>query len=165
VAATVPVGSTPQAMSYDHYNAKLYVANTLGDDVSVIDSTNSVTATFASHWTPIALVNTKEHGRTLVANNSGSNVMVLVDSVHPGVADRVQRDVCGSGLQATVVRGVLFLAGASSHRPQAASLLDVSGRRVLDLKLGANDVSRLAPGVYFLREARAPAVRRVVVVR
>jgi hypothetical protein len=49
--------------------------------------------------------------------------------------------------------------------------LDISGRRVLDLTPGANDVSRLSPGVYFLRgpeteEGRpVTAVRRIVVTR
>jgi len=47
----------------------------------------------------------------------------------------------------------------------SSALLDVSGRKVLDLRPGANDVSRLAPGVYFVREAQTPSVRRVVVTR
>jgi hypothetical protein len=71
----------------------------------------------------------------------------------------------------TVVRGVLFLPEATGHKPQAAGLLDISGRRVLDLLPGANDVRSLAPGVYFVREdpqASSPkpqAVRKVVVTR
>lgn len=50
-------------------------------------------------------------------------------------------------------------------------LLDISGRKVLDLHPGANDVRALAPGVYFLRGPRTAdgspdaAVRRVVVTR
>jgi len=37
-------------------------------------------------------------------------------------------------------------------------LLDIGGRKVMDLAPGANDVSRLAPGVYFVRAAsRGPA--------
>ena len=68
---------------------------------------------------------------------------------------------------ASVVRGVLFLPEASSHKPQAASwLLDVSGRKVLVLHPGANDVRALAPGVYFVIEAQAQAqaqaVRKVI---
>jgi hypothetical protein len=46
-------------------------------------------------------------------------------------------------------------------------LLDISGRRVLDLHAGANDVQTLVPGVYFVREAQvqaqAQAVRKVLV--
>jgi len=68
---------------------------------------------------------------------------------------------------ATLCRGVLFLPEASSRKPQATSLLDISGRKVLGLKPGANDVSRLSPGVYFIREAQpqAQAVRKVVLTR
>ena len=48
-------------------------------------------------------------------------------------------------------------------------LLDLTGRKVLDLAPGANDVSRLAPGVYFVREAQAQAhahaIRKVVITR
>jgi hypothetical protein len=51
----------------------------------------------------------------------------------------------------TIVRGILVLN--SSFDIRNSSLLDASGRRALDLRPGANDVSRLAPGVYFVREA------------
>jgi uncharacterized delta-60 repeat protein len=62
----------------------------------------------------------------------------------------------------TIVRGVLNLGAYSKqHTAYKAELLNVTGREVLHLKPGANDVSRLAPGVYF---ARSPSgVRRLVV--
>jgi hypothetical protein len=72
---------------------------------------------------------------------------------------------------ATVVRGTLFLPrdmtelpGDSDRVPRPA-LLDVSGRRALGLHPGANDVSSLAPGVYFVSEAQAQAVRKVIIQR
>jgi hypothetical protein len=71
----------------------------------------------------------------------------------------------------TIVRGVLFLPEAASGKLQTASLLDISGRKVLDLRPGANDVRALAPGVYFVREeaqaagSMPQAVRKVVVTR
>jgi hypothetical protein len=55
-------------------------------------------------------------------------------------------------LSATIVRNVLLLGGDCPRTgtvPKAA-LLDISGRKVLDLKQGANDVSRLSPGAYFV---------------
>ncbi len=52
--------------------------------------------------------------------------------------------------KATIVRGVLFLTKISSRKPQATSLLDISGQKVMDLHPGAIDISRLAPGVYFM---------------
>jgi len=68
----------------------------------------------------------------------------------------------------TVVHGVLFLPTASSHKPQAASwLLDITGRKVMALHSGANDVSKLAPGVYFVRGGlkHAQAERKVIISR
>jgi len=68
---------------------------------------------------------------------------------------------------ATVVRGMLFVGvenrGQSLGAPASDSardsprfprpvLLDIAGRKVLDLKPGANDISGLAPGVYFIEE-------------
>ena len=68
---------------------------------------------------------------------------------------------------ATVVRGVLVL-GAVGCRQQTVNrteLLDAAGRKVAELHAGANDVSRLSPGVYFIREAQAQATRKVVLTR
>jgi hypothetical protein len=69
----------------------------------------------------------------------------------------------------SVVRGVLMLGAADSRQSSEteAELLDVSGRKVLNLHPGANDVRAQAPGVYFVREAQAPAqaVRKVVITR
>jgi hypothetical protein len=56
-------------------------------------------------------------------------------------------------------RRVLYLSEASSSKPQASScLLDISGRKVMTLHSGANDVSRLAPGVYFVWSATTPSL-------
>jgi hypothetical protein len=53
--------------------------------------------------------------------------------------------------RATVVRDALCLPLVEgSPREPNAMLLDLSGRRVIDLHAGANDVSTLAPGVYFV---------------
>jgi len=69
----------------------------------------------------------------------------------------------------TVVRGVLELPGdRGPETGDRAELLDIAGRKVIGLKLGANDVRALAPGVYFVREEpqaaslKPQAVRKVV---
>jgi Neuraminidase (sialidase) len=70
----------------------------------------------------------------------------------------------------TIVRGMLFLEGDSPRTgtvPKTA-LLDISGRNVLDLHPGPNDVRRLAPGVYFVHSTidnRQSEIARVVVTR
>ncbi len=70
----------------------------------------------------------------------------------------------------TIVRGVLMLGAVDSRQNTAyrAALLDVSGRKVLGLRAGANDVSRLAPGVYFVHSTldnRQSTMAKVVVAR
>ncbi len=67
-----------------------------------------------------------------------------------GVQENTGKLLSGSG-GGTIVRGVLFLPAATNPKLQAASLLDISGRKVMNLRHGANDVSRLSPGVYFVR--------------
>jgi len=68
-------------------------------------------------------------------------------------------------LTASVVRGTMVLPGR-----QGAVLLDLTGRRVMDLWPGENDMRHLAPGVYFVRPAvssggSAGEVCRVVITR
>jgi hypothetical protein len=66
----------------------------------------------------------------------------------------------------TIVRGLLEMPEATTRKPQAASyLLDVCGRKVIELRPGPNDVGRLAPGVYFVTAGRPVLPRRVVVVQ
>jgi hypothetical protein len=56
----------------------------------------------------------------------------------------------------TVVRNVLSLPPAGSGQPASgACLLDAAGRKAMALLPGANDVSRLEPGVYYLRSAHS----------
>jgi photosystem II stability/assembly factor-like uncharacterized protein len=79
----------------------------------------------------------------------------------------------------TIARGVLE-HGRLGHDPDSRSgigscpahLLDISGRKVRDLRPGPNDVSRLAPGVYFVSvrstvggRRSADAVRKIVIQR
>ena len=70
---------------------------------------------------------------------------------NPGIEESRQPPVYSLRPAATVIHDVLFLPKASSHKPQTSSLLDIAGRKVLDLQAGANDVHSLAPGVYFVR--------------
>jgi hypothetical protein len=88
---------------------------------------------------------------------------------NPGVEETMNDERGTMHVAASIVGGKLFLPEASSRKPQATSLLDISGRKVMDLKPGANDVRHLAPGVYFVRavsrELSAVSCRKVVVTR
>jgi photosystem II stability/assembly factor-like uncharacterized protein len=69
----------------------------------------------------------------------------------------------------TIVRGVLFLQGDCPRTGTVPKtvLLDISGRKVLDLHAGANDLRMLAPGVYFIRATagRGPSAASKVVIQ
>lgn len=54
---------------------------------------------------------------------------------------------------ATVIRGLLRLS--LSPFTIRTSLFDMTGREVMPLRPGANNVSRLAPGVYFVHSTIA----------
>jgi hypothetical protein len=88
----------------------------------------------------------------------------------PAVAEMTKSKVRRTSGGGTIVRGVLFMPEVAGRKPQATSLLDISGRKVLDLNAGENDVTKLAPGVYFVRRASsverdASSVTKVVVTR
>ncbi|MFO7650311.1 MAG: M14 family zinc carboxypeptidase [bacterium] len=84
------------------------------------------------------------------------------------VAQKPTPNASRNTLHATVVLSVLRLPASSVGREASSVLLDATGRQVLDLRVGPNDVSRLAPGVYFVRQAsgvshEAAAVSRVII--
>jgi hypothetical protein len=87
------------------------------------------------------------------------------------IADMTKTEARMTNRGATLVRGVLFLNGDCPRTGTVPKtvLLDISGRKVLDLTPGANDVRSLAPGVYFVRavsrELSAVSCHKVVVQR
>jgi len=90
----------------------------------------------------------------------------------PGVSERVGPVACVSSPSASLVRGVLRMENSIQNAGYRAELLDVSGRKVMALLPGDNDVRGLAPGVYFVREegpmvrgAKGCSVRKVVIAR
>ena len=88
-----------------------------------------------------------------------------------GIAEQAMQEPVDAQPLAAVVRNGLLLAERSSPSARTSSLLDISGRRMMDLLPGANDVRALAPGVYFIREGlgnrgeRPAKTQKVVVTR
>lgn len=90
---------------------------------------------------------------------------VLDDLGEPyGVAEGQQLTAYGSRPLPTIVRGMLFLP-ASSLRLHPSSLFDMTGRAVMSLRPGANDVRGLAPGVYFVRPPGGGSVTKLVLTK
>ncbi len=103
----------------------------------------------------------------------GHGRVAMTDSAAGGSAETPTPGPAGFGPRATVVRGVPVLdelgirSQLSGHHSVTlrAPLLDISGRTVASLGPGANDVSRLAPGVYFVRKGWTRELRKVILVR
>jgi hypothetical protein len=68
-------------------------------------------------------------------------------------------------VQTTIVRGVLNLQSAIYNLKSEITLLDVTGRKVMDLQAGANDIRRLSPGIYFVRQKENNQTTKVVIMR
>jgi YVTN family beta-propeller protein len=157
VVATVPTDSKPSALCYNPTNNKIYCARAdpsspeVSDStVTVIDgATNEVVATIGVGVEPVALVCNPARNRVYVANYYWSSISVLRDSTE-GVEENLKPQATGLKPTPTIIRGVLFLPPAPLSPP--SSLLSADGRKVLDLRPGANDVSHISPGVYFIRE-------------
>lgn len=98
-----------------------------------------------------------------------TDTLYVITDTALGIAERAVKAGVRMPNAPTVIRGAIWLAPSTSSSSSTSCLLDVSGRKVIELHAGANDVSGLAPGVYFVREAQAQAqaqaVRKVVITR
>ncbi len=169
--ATIAVGASPWALAYDSLGDRVYCANPGSDHVAVINcKRDTMVASIPVGDYPSALAYIQPQRRMYVANRDGSSLTVIRDSARMGVEEGMEGEGGRMNVGPTVVRGILYLGVDSrQHSAYRAELLDISGRIVLTLKPGANDVRALAPGVYFVREAQAQAqaqvVRKLVVAR
>jgi YVTN family beta-propeller protein len=172
VIATAAVGHGAYALYYNSLNDKVYCADWADESVTVIDGvTNGVINTVRVGMMPSALVWNPIQNRTYVANQGNSSISVLRDS-GGAIEERVDSEMRRVNPGPTIVRGYLLLPEAVSDKRSAASamLLDITGRCVMDLAPGENDVSRVAPGVYFVFRAsgverEATNIRKVVIQR
>jgi hypothetical protein len=66
---------------------------------------------------------------------------------------------------ATIVRGVLNLQSEITNPQSEIVLLDITGRKVADLKSGVNNIRYLAPGVYFIRRNNNNKVTKIIITK
>jgi hypothetical protein len=141
-----------------------------GGDSGVIFSTNG-----GADWYDISsglegtavscLAFTVRQENILIAGTRGASCWMT--DVTLGIEETMNDERGTMNAGPTIVRGVLFLNGDCPRTGTVPKtvLLDISGRRVLDLHAGANDVSNLSPGVYFVRQEGNPLSLKVVVGR
>jgi len=141
VAQPTGVNLTRYASSSDH-GVSWSIPELVTDDTTADSQEPDIAADSAGHGFVVWHDWRTGNGWILFATNSPA-----------AIAEQPQQPQRhGTQLFATMVRSVLFLAEATSPKLEASSLLDIGGRKIMDLTPGANDVSRLSPGVYFIRE-------------
>ena len=167
---TVDLPTWPWAMAYDSNADGLYCLDNANGYVAIVDCRrDSVIKTIRVGSQPVVAAYASAFRRMYVANQYGSSLSVIKDAA-PALEG--PSDLPAAAKPApTIIRGVLFLPKSASPSLSTSFLMDIAGRKVLDLLPGANDVRALAPGVYFVRSApsaigRKPsAVTKVVLTR
>ena len=123
--------------------------------VTVVDGrTRRVAATLDVVW-PAGVASAPGWPRVYVAQYDDSYLRIVRTDEWPQVP-------AAPDAQATVVGGKIDWTGTQ------AVMYDKCGRRVADVHRGENDVSRLQPGVYFVRQNGVPRgtyARKVVITR
>jgi hypothetical protein len=135
------------------------------------DATLSDLATVQAQVAPLAAVSERYRWTDYIFALLGDPSMPVWLPSYGGVEEIPKPQAANHKLGPTIVRGVFILPQLGT-RPELpgrnsvmsrAALLDISGRKVLELHPGANDVCSLAPGVYFVRQASQ--VAKVVISR
>jgi DNA-binding beta-propeller fold protein YncE len=168
VVARLGAGVRQRPGCLDHTGRYIFCPDEADNSLLVYDSqSDSVAAVYSGLPGPVCVKPNPERGQIYVGC---SDVILVYPDAPPGVEETPNVEVRTTKPGPTVVGPVLFLAEATSHKPQAASLMDAAGRKVMDLRPGANDVSSLGPGVYFVRgpkteDGSPSAVRKVVITK
>ena len=74
---TIAVGTSPYGVAYSPSNDRIYVTNFTSNNVSVINSTNTVVATIAVGSGPIGVAYRPLNDRIYISNTGSNNVSIL----------------------------------------------------------------------------------------
>ncbi len=153
IVATIHIGPT-RALACDPTRNKVYCL--IGNGVVVVNGySHQMVWTIPLPGTGTDILWVPGEGRGYIADFANSCIYVIRDSTPVGIVREGEQTAAGISPSApTIFRNVLRIQGNES-----AILLDITGRCVMDLMPGENDVSRVAPGVYFV--LRASGVERV----
>ncbi len=159
LVAVLPTGTRPYDLLYQGEGDRVYVANLADGSVTVVDAGNLMAlGTIEVRSMPISMAWCPASSRLFVADNRASSISVIRDTT-TGVKERPRKSE-STPVGATMVRKDLPVAGTSD-----AVLLDITGRKVMDLSPGPNDIRHLAPGVYFVRREEDNTTTKVVIQR
>jgi YVTN family beta-propeller protein len=150
------VGGGWMKLVYDSEHRKVYCSNLSAHKLDIIDArADTIIKTIPLGRYPADICWNRTDSRVYISDGMDNVVYVIRDTTtgiaeaSPAASRRTRRP--------TVIRNVLLW-------PERApgTLVDMLGRRVLVLRPGSNDLTRLAPGVYAMIVPGTREVRRVV---
>jgi len=150
---------------FDHTGRYLFCSCWADSSVSIYDTQLDSLAAKYTHLSdpPLSVAANPERDCIYVGCQ---DVILVYPDVPPAVEETIddEREVMHTG--ASVLREVLLFEPASGcRRTSTGELLDVSGRRVKELRPGENDVRAIPPGVYFVCNGEQGVDRKVIITR
>ncbi|MEO0108645.1 MAG: hypothetical protein ABIK62_05675, partial [candidate division WOR-3 bacterium] len=162
ILTNVDVGAGPLAVTYNPINNKVYVARDVAgwnpDSVIVISATsNNVIMRLGIGFGPCALAWNPFENRTYFACSENSCICCVRD-IGGAVSEEAAKPQ-NRPAHTMVANRVLQVPSSTGL---AACLMDRTGRTVTRLQAGRNDLTHLAPGVYFLTAKNSSSQSKVI---
>lgn len=94
-----------------------------------------------------------------------SHLVLPVYPELPGITEQKLQTVDSKSLTTTILCGVLQLPMSSVEHSASSILLDITGRKIMDLHSGANDIRHLAPGIYYIRNETNKKITKIIITK
>lgn len=152
VLRSVAVGERPRYLSFDSTTNRMYCSQ--DDGTAVIDCDRDSVITVLQPMFGLMVYDAR-HQRTYLSYDW--SLLHVIKDTALGLADARGR-TSPVRLHPTLARGSLRLSVA-----ERGTLLDITGREVVELALGQNDIRMLPPGVYFVHVERKQVIGKLIV--
>ena len=164
--APIAAANRVVALCYNPGQNRVYAPSENSDTLAIINGATGAVTFIHAGGSMTDLCYNPVNGRVHTVNKTDASVSVLREGEPGAVSEQPGNGPPASAGAPAVVRSDSVLGAADSRQNTGhrAELRDVTGRKALDLRPSANDVSRLATGVYFVREG-PQAVRKFIVTR
>jgi YVTN family beta-propeller protein len=136
VVATLEVGPGPKAIAVNPVTNKIYVANSVGNSVTVIDGITGKTATVAAGLSPVAIAVNAATNKIYVAN-AGSNNVTVID----GATDSTATVEAGSAPSAIAVNPETNKIYVTNLSGNTVTEIDGSTHVTATIEVGSNPYS------------------------
>jgi|GEM_PF-1858281 len=153
---TIEVGDSPRALVWNSTNNKVYCANLLSDNVTVIDgATNQVITTIPVGSAPYAFAWNSIQNRTYVANYWSSSISVIRD-VMSGIEEYFTPDVKPFTSEIYPNPANSFFVIRSPLPVKEIEIFDVSGKLIKEINFSSSRKPKISlkgikTGVYLLK--------------